>query len=86
MAMVHRHPDTATELYVDNLGVAVTLQRKGVATRLMRELLAWGKELGCALAWVGTEPGNAAARSLYQSLGPAESEMFAFYAFDLTRD
>jgi aminoglycoside 6'-N-acetyltransferase I len=76
--MIHRHPDAATELYIGNLGV--TPER--LATRMLDELLAWGIELGCEEAWVGTEPDNEAARALYAKRG-AEAEPFVMFAYDL---
>ena len=64
-AMLHLQPDGPTQLYIDNLGVAPTHLRQGIARRLLAEALLWGKAQGCAEAWVATEPDNAAARALY---------------------
>jgi aminoglycoside 6'-N-acetyltransferase I len=80
--MVHRHPDEPTELYIDNLGVTSARRREGIATRLLDELVAWGRELGCEEAWVGTEPDNTPARALYAGRG-AEAEPFVMYAYEL---
>ncbi len=66
------HPDKPTELFINEVGVAKAYQRKGVATRLLEELLALGKELECVEAWVLTEFGNAPARALYESVGGQE--------------
>lgn len=82
-AMVHRHADKATELYVDEVGVTARLQRRGIARRLMAEMLGWGRELGCAEAWVGTEFDNEAAHGLYRSLGPADNSPFVCYVYKL---
>lgn len=81
--MVHRHPDQPTELYIDNLGTTPARLRQGVATRMLDELFAWGRELGCEEAWVGTEVDNVAACALYEARG-ARPETFVlyFYAFD----
>src|SRR5687768_13411320 len=57
-AMLHRHPDEPTELYIDNLGVTPDRRREGIAGRLLDELVAWGRENGCEEAWVGTEVDN----------------------------
>ena len=51
--IVHRHPDLPTELYIDNLGVTPARKREGIATRLLDELVKWGREKGCEEAWVG---------------------------------
>jgi aminoglycoside 6'-N-acetyltransferase I len=82
-AMLHRHPDgRPVELYVDELGVAPSHRRQGIARRLLDELLAVGRELGCREAWVGTEADNVAATTLYASLG-AEPEPFVMYVLEL---
>ena len=80
--MVHRHPDLPTELYIDNVGVAEDRRRAGIATRMLDELVAWGRELGCEEAWVGTEHDNAPARALYEGRG-ATAEPFVMYLYEL---
>jgi aminoglycoside 6'-N-acetyltransferase I len=79
--MVHRHPDRSTELYIDNLGVTPARRREGVATRLLDELGAWGREQGCEEAWVGTEVDNEPARALYAGRG-SEAETFVMYFYE----
>jgi ribosomal protein S18 acetylase RimI-like enzyme len=81
-AVIHRHPDKPTELYIDEVGVTPALQRQGIARHLVAEMFALGKALGCEEAWVGTESDNAAARALYQSLGE-EGEPFVMYEYTL---
>ncbi len=81
-AVIHRHPDKPTELYIDEVGVAPRFQRQGIARQMLDEMLAIGKSLGCEEAWVGTEPHNRAARGLYESRGGA-SEPFVMYAYQL---
>ncbi|WP_395449295.1 GNAT family N-acetyltransferase [Aminobacter sp. UC22_36] len=84
--MVHRHPDKPSELYVDEVGVSPAWQRRGIANLLMDALFAAGRELGCAEAWLGTEPDNVPARALYErrkeSAEPAET--FVMYLYDLS--
>src|SRR5262245_26456680 len=41
-AVVHRHPDKPTELYIDEVGVAPALQRRGIARKILAEMLALG--------------------------------------------
>lgn len=81
-AIVHRHPDQAPELYVDNLGVTPAVRRQGIARRLMDALYDWGKAQGCAESWVGTEPDNDPAKSLYASYD-AEEEAIVMYVREL---
>jgi len=80
--MVHRHPDQPTELYIDNLGVTPARRREGLATRMLDELIDWGRSLGCEEAWVGTEIDNEAARELYEGRGSA-AETFVMYVYEL---
>jgi ribosomal protein S18 acetylase RimI-like enzyme len=82
-AMVHRHADKVTELYVDEVGVTERLHRRGIGGRMVRGMLDWGRELGCAEAWVGTEVDNIAARALYRSFGPTEEDPSIIYVYKL---
>jgi aminoglycoside 6'-N-acetyltransferase I len=82
-AVVHRHPDKVTELYIDEVGVSPAWQRRGIARRLLDEMCAFGKSIGCVEAWVGTEPDNLPARALYESARQVEGERFVMYLFDL---
>ncbi len=81
-AVIHRHPDKPTELYIDEVGVTPALQRQGLARRMLDRMFALGKTLGCEEAWVGTETDNVAAKGLYLSRG-AEAEPFLMYHYEL---
>ena len=81
-AVIHRHPDKPSELYIDEVGVAPLLQRRGIARRLLDEMFALGRQLGCAESWVGTETDNVPARGLYESHGAA-AEPFVMYVYRL---
>jgi len=81
-ACVHRHPDQATELYVDNLGVTEAFRRRGLARRLVNAVLDLGRSVGCEEWWVGTEQDNVPARRLYESFGE-EGHLAVFYEVDL---
>ena len=84
-AVIHRHPDKVSELYIDEVGVSPTFQRQGIARKILDAMFALGREQGCGEAWVGTEPDNVAARALYESRkevhGPAET--FVMYVYEL---
>ena len=84
-AVLHRHPDKVTELYIDEVGVTPAFRRKGIGRAMVERMLAIGKELGCGEAWVGTEPDNLPARGLYESLDLTrdETEAFVMYAYRL---
>ncbi len=79
-AVVHRHPDKPSELYIDEVGVTPALHRQGIARRMLDDMLALGKALGCEEAWVGTEMENRPARSLYESRGMTAEEFVMYVA------
>ena len=81
-AIIHRHPDKATELYIDEVGVSPKWQRQGIARKMLDEMFALGRSLGCGEAWVGTEIDNRPARRLYEGLG-SEAETFVMYVYKL---
>ena len=76
-AVVHFHPDEPAQLYIDNLGVSPSWQRRGIARRLIGAMLERGRAQGCEAAWVGTEMDNDAANALYRAW--ARGEPFFLY-------
>lgn len=81
--MVHHNPDQPPILYVDNLGVAPTHRRRGIAGAMMAEIFAWGREQGCAEAWLGTETDNDEANGFYRRLKDGDGVAMFYYEFDL---
>jgi ribosomal protein S18 acetylase RimI-like enzyme len=75
---VHHHLDQPSELYIDNLGVTPSHRRRGVADRLLDEIQAWGKELGCHDAWIVTHPDNLPACATYASRGAVAEPVVMF--------
>ena len=82
-AVIHRHPDKVSELYIDEVGVSPAFQRQGIARKMLDAMFALGKENGCGEAWVGTEPDNIAADGLYAARRPAEVSPFTMYLYEL---
>ncbi|HET7468374.1 MAG TPA: GNAT family N-acetyltransferase [Gemmatimonadales bacterium] len=68
------NPDKPPELWINEVGVAPTHQRQGVASRLLAVLMDRGAGLGCVQAWVLTSPANTAARRLYARAGGREAD------------
>lgn len=66
---IHLSPDQADSFFLDNLGVAPSMQRLGIGRELVDGMFAWAKERGCQSGWLGTDPGNHAARALYADRG-----------------
>ena len=63
-----RHGHALT-LCIYEVDVAAASRRRGVATRLMRELEAIARKSGIAEAFVLTDPDNVAAMELHRSVG-----------------
>ena len=76
------HPDKPAELWINEVAVAPTHLRRGLAQALLRLLFDAGRALGCTQAWVLTDSDNTAAMRLYASVGgdPGSREhvMFEF--------
>ena len=82
-AVNYMHPDKPNEFWVNEVGVAERMRRRGIARRLLDVLLAHAREVGCREAWVATEADNAPARALYLAAGGVE-EPTVMATFDLT--
>jgi ribosomal protein S18 acetylase RimI-like enzyme len=63
------HPDKPPELWVNEVSVAPTHQRRGLGKAVLRALFEVGKFHNCTAAWVLTDPSNAEAIALYSSAG-----------------
>ncbi|MGV3491459.1 MAG: GNAT family N-acetyltransferase [Devosia sp.] len=81
-AVIHRHPDKVSELYIDEVGTATSHLRQGIATRMMEAMFNWGRELGCREAWLGTDLDNLEANGLYRKMG-GKGESISYYEFEL---
>ncbi|TRC96376.1 GNAT family N-acetyltransferase [Mesorhizobium sp. WSM4303] len=68
--------------YIDEVGVSPAFQRQGIARKMLDAMFMIGREQGCGEAWVGTEPDNVAARSLYETRGSV-AEPFVMYVYRL---
>jgi aminoglycoside 6'-N-acetyltransferase I len=63
------HPDKAPQLFINEIAVTPSHQRRGIGRRLLHAMLAHAHELGCTEAWLGAEATNHAARRLYERAG-----------------
>jgi ribosomal protein S18 acetylase RimI-like enzyme len=82
-AVIYLHPDKpGPELWINEIGVAPTHQRKGIGKTLLQAILDGAKQSGCTEAWVLTDRANIAAMALYKSAGGVEElpdpTMFTF--------
>lgn len=81
-AVVHRHPDKPTELYLDEVGVGDRFLRQGIAGLMVERALEEGRARGCQECWLGTEVSNVAASGLYRRWQPCP-EPFLMYLWDI---
>ena len=70
-AVHYVHPDKPAELWINEVAVAPSHFRRGIAQCLLRMVFEAGRSLGCTQAWVLTDRGNTAAMRLYASVGGA---------------
>jgi ribosomal protein S18 acetylase RimI-like enzyme len=63
------HPDKVSELWLNELAVAATHRRAGVARAMVQALMQEAAAQGCRQMLVTTEQSNQAAQALYRSLG-----------------
>ncbi len=83
-AVLYVHPDKPRpELWINEVGVAPSYHRRGIARKLLDALLEVGRDGNCAEAWVLTDRSNEAAIRLYGSVGGKEDSgdtvMFTFF-------
>lgn len=80
-AYVHTHPECRKpSVFIDELGVTPSHQRRGVASALIDALVSYLPELGAEVAWVAAEPDNAIANALYAKLADRQ-ETATIYTF-----
>ena len=81
-AVHYIHPDKPPDLWINEVGVAETHRRRGLARRLLEALFERGRGLGCSEAWVLADQSNTVAHRLYASAGgrasPEPAIMFEF--------
>lgn len=75
------HPDKAPSLFINEVGVRQSHQRRGIGTALTQALIGAARRRGLEGIWLGTEMDNAPARALYRSLGGQEV-IAALYSWD----
>jgi ribosomal protein S18 acetylase RimI-like enzyme len=72
--VIHLHPDKPPQFWINEVGVGDDWLRRGIGTRLTRDMLGLADKLGCEYVWLGTEADNDAARALYRKCGGTETE------------
>ena len=62
----------AGECYIDNVAVFPQARRRGAASALLADLVAWAKANACAFVTLEVRPSNTGAIALYEKFGFAE--------------
>ncbi len=78
-AIINLHPDKDPILFVSEVGVIESHQRRGIATELMQAMKKLADREGCQGIWLATEGDNTPARGLYQSLKGREIKDVVVY-------
>jgi ribosomal protein S18 acetylase RimI-like enzyme len=63
------HPDKGTEMFLYELGVDASFQRRGIGRALTSALAELARERGCIGMWVVTDLDNTAALATYRRAG-----------------
>jgi ribosomal protein S18 acetylase RimI-like enzyme len=89
-AVHYVHPDQPPQLWINEVSVASTHQRRGHGKAMLKVLFAVRRAQSCTVAWVLTDRTNSAAMALYSSLGgwegaddEGQSDATLEYSFDL---
>jgi GNAT superfamily N-acetyltransferase len=77
-AVHYVHPDKAPQLWINEVSVAETHRRRGLARSILKRLLDHGRALGCEEAWVLTHRTNVAAMALYAAVGGEAEDCVMF--------
>jgi ribosomal protein S18 acetylase RimI-like enzyme len=81
-ALDYIHPDKAPELWINEVGVASSHRRRGLAKQMLSVMFEHARKLRCRQAWVLTERSNREAIGLYRAAGgvqpPGDVIMFEF--------
>ena len=81
-AVDYVHPDKPRELWINEVGVSPQWQQRGIGKKLLQVMFEHGRSIGCAEAWVLTDPDNAPARKLYRSV-KGEEELSVYITFSI---
>jgi ribosomal protein S18 acetylase RimI-like enzyme len=78
------HPDKPPQLFINEVGVAPSHQRRGLGRRLTEALIEEARRRGCVYAWLGTATDNAPAQACFASIPDgAAPQSFLLYEWDL---
>lgn len=78
------HPDKPPQLFINEVGVALTHRRRGIGRRLVEATMEFAKGRGCVYAWLGTDSDNESGRACFGSVpNGADPQSFLLYEWEL---
>ena len=83
-AVLHKRPDKASELAIDEVVVAPGFRRQGIGRGLLSAMMKLGARLDCDEAWLATDLRNGAARALYEPRA-SYGDPFLIYVFSIDK-
>ena len=83
-AFEYIHPDKPPQLFINEVGVAPSHQRRGIGRRLIEALVHAAKARGCSNAWLGTATDNTAAQACFAAVpGATKPQPFLLYEWPI---
>ena len=78
------HPDKPPQMWINEVGVALTHRRRGIDKALTSALVREARIRGCVYAWLGTASDNVAGQACFGAVPGVESpQPFLLYEWDL---
>ena len=85
-ASILLHPDTAPQLFINEVEVLESFRRKGIGRALVARLIEAAGARGCDYAWLGTATDNASGNACFASVpGAQNAGPFVLYEWDLSQ-
>jgi ribosomal protein S18 acetylase RimI-like enzyme len=83
-AVEYFHPDKPPQLWINEVGVALSHRKQGIGRKLVQVLVTAAKDRGCIYAWLGTDMENVAAQACFSSVSEVENpQQFLLYEWEL---
>jgi ribosomal protein S18 acetylase RimI-like enzyme len=83
-AVEYFHPDKPPQLWINEVGVALSHRQQGIGRQLVQQLVTSAKDSGCSYAWLGTDTENVAAQACFSSVPEvSHSQPFFLYEWEL---
>ena len=84
-AFEYLHPDKPPQLFINEVGVTPSHQRRGIGHALTKALVQEARARGCTYAWLGTATDNTPAQACFASVpGAGKPQSFLLYEWELT--